>query len=123
MRTPERFRTGIGRLRLGGCGAAGAPQPVVVYAAESARAKTSSLRFMLSQRKSLFGRCESRLKSGSNLRIFEVEAGGTQAGRHNPLAFEQDGLRHFTKRQSEPKGGDAQQGGPVQDMAEYACEL
>src|ERR1700689_4387919 len=110
MRPGERFTTGIGMLRLGGCGAAGAPQPIVVHATQSARAKTSSLRFMLSQRKSFFGRCQNRLKSGLNVRIFEVEAGGTQGSRHNPLALEEGGLRHFTKSQSEPNGGNGPRG-------------
>src|ERR1700679_31243 len=61
IRTAERFRTGVGRLRLGGCGAAGAPQPTVEIASRTAMvrllmrgAKTRSLGFMLSQRKSFF---------------------------------------------------------------------
>jgi hypothetical protein len=65
IRTAERFKTGVGRLRLGGWGAAGAPQPIVEPAGKIASrtaiarllmrgAKTRDLRFMLSQRKSFF---------------------------------------------------------------------
>ena len=56
---------------------------------------------MLSQRKSFFRRCQNRTQSSFQFRIFEVEAGGTQASRHDPLALEDGGLRHFAESQSQ----------------------
>jgi hypothetical protein len=97
MRTAERFWTGVGKLRLGGSGAAGVPQPIMIRSSDSARAETRSLRFMHFKRKSFFCRRQDRAQSGVQLRIFEVETGGSQPGGHDPLASQDSGLRHFPK--------------------------
>jgi hypothetical protein len=42
IRTAERFKTGVGSLRLGGCGAAGAPHPIVEPATRIASSAVAS---------------------------------------------------------------------------------
>jgi hypothetical protein len=104
IRPADRFTTGVGRLRLGGAGAAGAPQPTmvptIVHAMPSGRAKTRSLPFMLFKRKSFFSWRQNRPQGGVKLRIFEVEARSVQASRHYALTLQYRGLRHFAKSQS-----------------------
>jgi hypothetical protein len=40
---------------------------------------------------------ENRAKTGFELRIFKVEAGGLQASWHDPPTFEDRGLRHLAE--------------------------
>ena len=78
---------------------------------------------MLSQRKSFFRRCQNRTQTSFQFRIFEVEAGGTQASRQDALALEDGGPSHFAESQSQGKSRDAQQRRAVKGAAQRTGEL
>src|ERR1700760_3067564 len=104
IRTAERFSIGAGRLRLGGAGAAGAPQPARVdsstHMTTSGRVKNGSLRCMLSKPSSFFSWWQNRTQRRVKLRIFEVEARCGQLGRHDSLTLQTRVLPPFAPTQT-----------------------
>src|ERR1700738_1351556 len=95
----------------------------MAHAMISGRAKTGSLRFMLSKPKSFFSWRQNRAKRSVQLRIFEIEARGAQPSGHYALTLQDRGIHHFAETHPQRKPRDRQHRRPMKGASQRPGEL